>query len=238
LREASAVSEDLQRYGWVIAPIRLSSDDIQDLRRAIDEAAELRLQRRGSLFGARNLFEIGDVRRIASLPQVASLLDAILGPHRAVRALFFDKTEDANWPVAWHQDLSLAVEGPSEAEGWSNPNVKGGIPHAQAPAELLARMVTLRFHLDPCGMKDGPLRVMSGSHLSGRLSRDEIRQHAEASEETSCLVPEGGILLMRPLLLHASSPARQPSHRRVLHVEYAPEDFLPPGFRWTAALSA
>jgi hypothetical protein len=31
---------------------------------------------------------------------------------------------------------------------------------------------------------------------------------------------------MRPLLLHASFPAKSPAHRRVLHVEWAPADLL------------
>lgn len=42
---------------------------------------------------------------------------------------------------------------------------------------------------------------------------------------------------MRPLLLHASSPAASPGHRRVLHVEYAAAG-LPGGLQWYEAPSA
>ena len=44
-------------------------------------------------------------------------------------------------------------------------------------------------------------------------------------------VPAGGLLLMHPLLLHASSPASQPGHRRVIHLEYAAES-LPGQLEW------
>jgi hypothetical protein len=36
---------------------------------------------------------------------------------------------------------------------------------------------------------------------------------------------------MRPLLLHASSPAADPRHRRVIHLEFAAEP-LPGGLEW------
>jgi hypothetical protein len=36
---------------------------------------------------------------------------------------------------------------------------------------------------------------------------------------------------MRPLLLHASSPAQRPGHRRVIHLEFAAGE-LPGGLEW------
>jgi hypothetical protein len=44
-------------------------------------------------------------------------------------------------------------------------------------------------------------------------------------------VPRGGVLLMRPLLLHASQKATRPARRRVIHLEYAACD-LPSGLDW------
>jgi hypothetical protein len=43
------------------------------------------------------------------------------------------------------------------------------------------------------------------------------------------LVPQGGVLAMRPLLIHSSSKARTPDPRRVLHIEYAESLDLAPG---------
>jgi ectoine hydroxylase-related dioxygenase (phytanoyl-CoA dioxygenase family) len=54
---------------------------------------------------------------------------------------------------------------------------------------------------------------------------------AEVPEEICCL-DAGDALIMRPLLLHASSPARKAHHRRVIHLEFAPADLLPPGLHW------
>jgi hypothetical protein len=36
-----------------------------------------------------------------------------------------------------------------------------------------------------------------------------------------CLVPRGGVLAMRPLIVHASSKSQSEKPRRVLHIEYA-----------------
>jgi len=92
-------------------------------------------------------------------------------------------------------------------------------------------MITVRLHLDDCGPEHGPLRVIPDSHREGRLDREAITRWRETvpTEEITCRA--GDALLMRPLLLHASSKATRPKHRRVLHVEYAAEE-LPGGLEW------
>jgi ectoine hydroxylase-related dioxygenase (phytanoyl-CoA dioxygenase family) len=112
--------------------------------------------------------------------------------------------------------------------GWS---VKKGVSHVQPPASILENMLTLRVHLDDCGTDNGPLRVLRGSHRHGWLTDERIEGLKRTSEEVTCLVPQGGALLMRPLLVHASSPAKNPRHRRVIHLEYA-ADPLPGPLRW------
>jgi len=49
-----------------------------------------------------------------------------------------------------------------------------------------------------------------------------------------CSVGCGGALVMRPLVLHASSAATAPTHRRVIHIEYSPVE-LPDGLQWQEA---
>jgi hypothetical protein len=148
-----------------------------------------------------------------------------------VRALFFDKTPDANWKVAWHQDLSIAVAERRDVPGFTGWSLKEGVWHVQPPASVLEQMITLRLHLDDCGPDNGPLKVIPGSHREGRLSRERIEWWKTHGEVVECHVPAGGALLMRPLLLHSSSPATKPLHRRVLHVEFAAEP-LPAELRW------
>jgi ectoine hydroxylase-related dioxygenase (phytanoyl-CoA dioxygenase family) len=109
--------------------------------------------------------------------------------------------------------------------------VKDGVAHVQPPVEVLEQMLALRLHLDDCGPANGPLQVIPGSHKSGRLNARQISEWRDRQPAKICSVSRGGALLMRPLLLHASSPATEPKHRRVLHLEFAAEP-LPCGLQW------
>ena len=148
-----------------------------------------------------------------------------------VRAIYFDKTQGANWKVPWHQDLTIAVKERREAPGFGPWSRKDGVDHVQPPMALLERMVAVRWHLDDCGAGNGPLRVLPGSHRQGRLTAAAIQAWSAREESVTCIVERGGLLVMRPLLLHASSPATVPCHRRVVHIEYAAEP-LPSGLEW------
>lgn len=222
----------IARDGFATVPDVVPAHEIEHLRAAVGAGAE-GIQRRGSTYGGRNLLALPEVRKLATDGAVRELIEPIVGPNAIpVRALFFDKTPEANWPVLWHQDLTIAVAERHDLEGWGPWSVKAGVPHVEPPATLLATMLTIRLHLDECHADNGPLRVIPGSHQLGRLTRDRIRATREKCGEAVCTVPSGSALLMRPLLLHASSPARSPSHRRVIHLEYARADTLPHPLRW------
>ncbi len=138
-----------------------------------------------------------------------------------VRAIYFDKSPDANWFVGWHQDLTIALRARAEVPGFSRWTVKDGIPHAQPPVEFLERMLTVRLHLDDADDSNGALRVLPGSHGFGILSSGRMDELAASQSEVLCAAAAGDALLMRPLLLHASSRSASARHRRVLHIEYA-----------------
>jgi ectoine hydroxylase-related dioxygenase (phytanoyl-CoA dioxygenase family) len=185
------------------------------------------------VFGARNILEVPEIALLAREPAAVALVESIVGPNaRAVRGIFFDKTPGANWPVAWHQDLTLAVAERREVEGWSNWSVKAAVHHVQPPPDVLDRMVTLRIQLDNCGDENGPLRVLPGTHRLGRIKADRLAVLRSEIAERACLAPVGSALAFKPLLLHASSAAKAPSHRRVIHLEYAPNDLLPQELNW------
>jgi ectoine hydroxylase-related dioxygenase (phytanoyl-CoA dioxygenase family) len=149
----------------------------------------------------------------------------------AVRATLFDKTAACNWPVAWHQDVTIPVRERRCVAGFEAWTSKGGAPHVRPPARVLASMLAVRIHLDGSNAANGPLRVVPGSHRHGILGAGDVRCLARWQATAECHVPAGGALLMRPLLVHASSRARAPSHRRVIHLEFAAED-LPGGLAW------
>ncbi|MFO0952967.1 MAG: phytanoyl-CoA dioxygenase family protein [Isosphaeraceae bacterium] len=145
--------------------------------------------------------------------------------------MFFDKSPAANWLVPWHQDVTIAVARKVEASGFGPWSLKNGIPHVQPPEALLAQMIAVRLHLDACDASNGALRVIPGSHRGGRLDPDQIAAARAASAEVLCEAEAGDALLMRPLLLHASSKSVADGRRRVLHVEYC-SGRLPEGMDW------
>jgi hypothetical protein len=101
---------------------------------------------------------------------------------------------------------------------WS---VKAGLCYAHAPADALATVVALRIHLDDSTATNGPLRVLPGTCALGILTDDELIGLSRERDVVECLSPAGGVVAMRPLLVHASSKTLDGRRRRVLHVEYA-----------------
>ena len=189
--------------------------------------------RSGRVFGARNLFQkIPSLRSVAEHEPLISLVKKLIGDAaRPVRCLFFDKNSMANWSVVWHQDLTIAVRRRRPVEGFGPWSLKAGVPHVQPPLSILEKMLTLRIHLDKTDGSNGALRVISGSHRLGRLNPQMIEQLTAAKTPRMCAVDGGGVLLMRPLLLHSSRSCRTPVHRRVLHIEFS-ADRLPGGLEW------
>jgi ectoine hydroxylase-related dioxygenase (phytanoyl-CoA dioxygenase family) len=222
----------LERDGYVLIENLFGPDAIEPLKAAFAESDLARSERGGETYGARNILGLPQVRAIAK----DSKLRALLGEEiQVVRGIFFDKTAGANWPVAWHQDLTLALRERRDIEGWTNWTIKRGVAHAQPPAAMLKNMVTMRLHLDDCGLDNGPLRVIPGSHADGVLPRAEIVRRTQAKEDV-ITAKSGDALFMKPLILHASSPAKAPLHRRVLHLEFAPMTLLPKGLDWAGAV--
>lgn len=156
---------------------------------------------------------------------------SVLGPACfAVRGIFFNKNSKANWKVTWHQDCVIAVRERVEIDSWGPWSCKAGVTHVRPTAQIVQQMLAIRIHLDDCGENNGPMRVLPGTHVGGFLSDGQIQDWPK-EPAVSCAVCRGDAILMRPLLLHASSPASQPSNRRVIHLEFAAHE-LPNGATW------
>lgn len=184
--------------------------------------------------GVRGALRIPAVAELARSPRLIELARPLLtGEPRPVRAIYFDKSHDSNWLVPWHQDLTVAVRERVELAGFGPWSVKDGVPHVQAPALLLEKMITIRLHLDPCDENNGALKVLTGSHKFGVIPTDRIQGFNLECPELLCRVARGCALVMRPLLLHASARSRDDRPRRVLHIEYAGFD-LPEPLQWHA----
>ena len=206
-------------------------DDVADAALCAGLAAVF-AESTGERAGCRTGLAHDAVRALATSPAVRALVDPVLGPLAfAVRASLFDKTPRANWLVAWHQDLVIPVRERCEIPGFGPWSQKDGAPYVQAPAEILANLLAVRLDLDGSDARTGALRVLPGTHTLGVLTAKQRTDFAWSRAPVTCAVPDGGALVMRPLLLHASSRAELPSHRRVVHLEFAAHE-LPAGLLW------
>jgi hypothetical protein len=185
--------------------------------------------------GSRSLNAPDEIREIVRPDGEMGSLAQRLGPGsltmRPVRIVLFDKSDATNWAVPWHQDRTIAVRDRCDVEGYGNWNVKDGVVHVEPPVELLARMATLRLHLDDTDDHNGPLDILPGSHRRGRLPAAEVVRLGKELPFLRCSAKRGDVLAMRLLTLHKSEKSTQISRRRVLHVDYSPDD-LPAGLAW------
>ena len=234
----SSASTRIERDGYVTLPGVFSPAEVRAMRAAVESAlAEgsgddpaIR-GGEGTVYAARNLLDLWPGLVTAwHRPVLVETLTAVLGrDFGLVRVLYFDKPPGNSWALPWHKDLTIAVRNnrlPSQR--FARPTRKAGVPHVEAPVEVLEGMLTARIHLDGVTDENGPLKVVPGSHRTGKalvLEDAEVRTlHAEA----------GDVLLVRPLVAHCSNRSRPDTtlHRRILHLEFAARADLPDGFAW------
>lgn len=222
--------------GIARVPHVLTSAEISALIRALDAVpVSDSLRQKDGTYAIRNLFDVvPKIGELAECQKVRRIVEAVLGVNAVpVRGILFDKTPSANWKVPMHQDLTIAVRNRLEIPGFGPWTVKSGVVHVQPPVTVLEQMLSVRLHLDDCGELNAPLRVIRGTHLAGRLATPAIERLRQERKITECVAGAGDALVMRPLLLHSSSPSRSPEHRRVIHIDFA-AGALPCGLDWAA----
>jgi len=185
--------------------------------------------------GRRGLLLHPAIQQLAGSERILTLLRPYMAAEPfPVRGIYFDKSADTNWLVSWHQDLTICVKERREIPGFGPWSMKEGLPHVQPPVQVLENMLTVRLHLDDADETNGALRVIPGSHQLGRLSSSEIQRRVDTGKDVMCTAQEGTALLMKPLILHASSRSTSTRHRRVIHLEYACAP-LGGGLEWQGA---
>lgn len=163
---------------------------------------------------------------------IGAVAASVLGPQaRPVRAILFDKNENKNWALGWHQDRTIAVQTRVELPGFGPWTVKAGIPHVEPPFGLIERMITLRAHLDSVGMNNAPLLVSPGTHALGKIREAEIDEVVAAHGVQACLAEAGDIWVYRTPILHASERSTSQARRRVLQIDFSAEE-LPAPLVW------
>lgn len=207
-----------------------------DLDRAFRRAEASVLRSRGHVYGVRNLVDVWPpARSVAEDAALREGVAAVIGKDFGlVRSIFFDKPPGRTWALPWHRDLTIAVRDPQSASReFQRPTVKAGVPHVEAPAWLLRRMLTARVALDDVTDENGPLLVMPGSHEDANIDDLPHERDLEAHAR-SVHMCAGDVLLIRPLVVHRSGPSKAGTkrHRRTLHFEFAPSGLLPGGLEW------
>jgi ectoine hydroxylase-related dioxygenase (phytanoyl-CoA dioxygenase family) len=208
----------LQREGFEIVPKFVPSRTILELGRSLEMVSATK-----SRAGMRNALRVPAVHSLAVDERLVTLARHALGDGAIpFRATLFDKSPESNWLVVWHQDTALPVRERKDAPGWGRWSVKEGVTCAHAPASALEQVLAIRVHLDDSNEENGSLRVLPSSHTMGVLSDDAIHDLSIKTPAVDCYVPSGGILLISPLTVHASSKVKTKNvRRRVLHIEYA-----------------
>lgn len=228
--EASGISyiRELAGNGYSLVPGVLNHEIVSTLLTSLAHLTDVK-----NSAGVRGLAaKCPGIRELANSPLMRALVEPILGRDmRLIRSILFMKSKDTNWGVSWHQDLAIAVRERAEIDGYSGWSAKGDVTHVQPPVSILEGMLAVRLHLDPADESNGALIVTPGSHSLGRIPADEAAGVAKRLGSHTCRVQAGDVLLLRPLILHASSKSTSAVPRRVIHLEFAAID-LPHPLDW------
>lgn len=218
--------ESIQKRGFAIIPELVRPQDVDG---ALKELRKADLPR--SRAGVRHAMRLPAVSAMAQDARLLGIAQETLGRKAfPFRATLFDKSPTANWLVVWHQDTVLPLRERREAPGWGPWSLKDGVIYSHAPETALSRVLALRIHLDDSTPENGPLRVLPGTHTLGVLTDKALHDLSTQIIAVDCLVPRGGVLAMRPLIVHASSKSQSDAPRRVLHIEYASSPIIVDGF--------
>lgn len=206
----------LDNLGFELISDFLSTTCIERIHTQIDQHTE---HPAAGLRNAEQKFSsIGELVNTANTLELAR--HYLQAEPQLVRCILFDKTVDNNWLVTWHQDKTLCTPEKFHRDGWHSWSIKDGAHHVQPPVAVLNRMLTLRIHLDDSTTENGSLRVIPESHQLGILSSGQIHQISKSKQAIDCCAAAGSVLVMKPLLLHASSKGTIPNRRRIVHVEF------------------
>lgn len=227
----------LTENGFAIIEDVFSEEEVTQLIQQIEQAdTDNPLFRKTTdLFAIRRfLHAVPGISNAIFTPALQTLITQLFGnDYFVVKAIYFDKPGNSNWFVAWHQDLTISVDKKTDLDNYGPWTFKPDQYAVQPPVALLENIFTIRIHLDDTTPQNGALKVIAGSHSKGIRRPDSI--DLAVTPEYSCSVKKGGVMIMQPLLLHASSRSSNDQNRRVIHIELSNQQ-LPEGLNWAEQL--
>lgn len=232
------MTSELETNGFAVVENVFTSEEVEQLIATIGQANKEKdtFRRSEDLFAIRQfLKEVPATIPLVFTDKLNARLQQLFGEgYFPVKSIYFDKPGASNWFVSYHQDLTISVNQKADIAGYGPWTVKQQQYAVQPPLDLLERNFTVRIHLDDTDEHNGALRVVPGSHRKGIYRPEKIDWNTE--KEVTCNVGKGGIMIMRPLLLHASSRTTNNRQRRVIHIEFSNQQ-LPTPLLWSEALS-
>lgn len=227
----------LDTEGFAIIDNVYNEDEIQKLISLIEETTENNPEN-GTFRKSQDLFAIRQFHKEVpeTLPlifnqKLRDIIKTNFGEDYFItKSIYFDKPEKSNWFVAYHQDLTISVNKKIELENFENWTVKQNQFAVQPPVAILENNFTIRIHIDKTTKDNGALKVINNSHSKGILRIEKLDFVKE--KETICEVQKGGIMIMKPLLFHASNKTTNNERRRVIHIEFSKQE-LPEGLEWS-----
>jgi hypothetical protein len=227
------IKEEFSKNGFAVIENIYTPQEANNLLHVIEQATgtSANFRKTETLFAIRRfLQEVPDAVAIIFNNEMRKLIARIFdATYFAVKAIYFDKPKQPNWFVAWHQDITIAVTEKKDVPGFGPWTVKPGQFTVQPPLALLQNNFTIRIHLDDTTEQNGALKIIPGSHLHGIYAAGETTPASGTA--IVCAVARGGIMLMHPLLLHASGRTTNAQPRRVIHIEFS-NAALPGGLEW------
>lgn len=229
----NTAKDSLNNKGFSIVEGIYTDTEIESIISCIDKADQTNTTFRKSadLFAIRQVVkEIPEIIPFVFNDNLRKLIADIAGnDYFIVKSIYFDKPEKSNWYVAYHQDLTISVDKKATLENFMNWTKKQNQFAVQPTISILENITTLRIHLDETNSENGALKVIENSHSKGIFRPENIDWKNE--KETTCDVPKGGVMLMKPLLLHSSNKTTNNEKRRVLHIELSNIN-LPKELNW------
>lgn len=224
----------IQENGFTVINNIFSEDEIEKISEVIQniDTSKETFRKSEDLFAIRQfLKEIPEVKDLIFNDNVKEIIKEIFGENYfVVKSIYFDKPEKSNWYVAYHQDLTISVDKKVELENYGPWTTKQNQFAVQPPLEILENIFTIRIHLDDTDENNGALKVVPKSHSKGIYRPETIDWNVET--ENICNVEKGGLMIMKPLLLHGSNRTTNGKKRRVIHIEFSNKE-LPEVLSWS-----
>ncbi|AZA84963.1 phytanoyl-CoA dioxygenase [Chryseobacterium lactis] len=238
LKDLELYKSHIHEYGFSVINTVFSEGEIEkiiDVLNSIDTSRE-NFRKSEDLFAIRQfLKEIPEIKDLIFNDNIKRIIKDIFGEkYFVVKSIYFDKPETSNWYVAYHQDLTISVDKKTELSGFGPWTTKQNQFAVQPPLNVLENIFTIRIHLDDTDENNGALKVVPGSHAKGIYRPETIDWTVE--KENICKVEKGGIMIMKPLILHGSNRTTNGKKRRVIHIEFSDME-LPEVLQWSERMN-